>query len=299
MMKKIFLGLALFIVSIGFFGLGVVQAEERFVLELSKDKVAVGESFELKLGLQQEGGGKISISGFDIPGLENFQVKGTSTATSAQVINGISRATTETTYALVPVQEGMFTLGPVQGSGGVSDTVTVEVSGTKNLPMVGGVAKNTLGKVESRGVDSFSSGVGLMIMLVGLAILGIILIGKRLVRETPHTATKNVRSEAGDQPSLVKVVDAEATELPQMTLTEIRAGTIAYLEGQTDTSLAYMTTKEVLDEVKKKITSAQYACVAQILTKCDAGVYAKKQVANEALVTDYQELFKGEHDERQ
>lgn len=298
-MKKIFLGLSVFFVSLGFFGLGVVQAKEQFVLALSKDKVAVGESFELKVGLQQEGGGRISISGFDIPGLENFQVTGTSTATSAQVLNGSSRATTETTYTLVPVQEGMFTLGPVQGSGGESDVVTVEVSGTKGLPMVGGIANNTLGNATSSGVDSFSSGVGLIVALVGLAILGVILIGRRLVHGAPHTSNENDRSEAVVKTSSDMVADTEATNLAQMTLTEIRAGTIAYLERQTATTLSHMTTKEVLDEVKKKITSAQYARVAQILTACDEGIYAKKQVANESLVTYYQELFKGERNERQ
>lgn len=268
-------------------------------MALSKDKVAVGESFELKVGLQQEGGGRISISGFDIPGMENFQVTGTSTATSAQVINGSSRATTETTYTLVPVQEGMFTLGPVQGSGGESDVVTVEVSGTQNLPMVGGVANNTLGNATSSDVDSFSSGVGLIVALVGLAILGVILIGRRLVHGAPHTFNEYVRSEAVVKTSSDMVADTEATNLAQMTLTEIRAGTIAYLERQTATTLSHMTTKEVLDEVKKKITSAQYARVAQILTACDEGIYAKKQVANESLVTYYQELFKGERNERQ
>jgi predicted transcriptional regulator len=165
--------------------------------------------------------------------------------------------------------------------------------------MVGGVSNTILGSAGASSMESSASGMGLVVALVGLAIVGVVLIGRRLVQGTGHSYIQREQLDTQSDVGTVVVANTQDTQIPTMTLSEIRTGTIDYLERQTATKLSHMTTKEVLDEVEKKIASAQYARVAQILSACDEGVYAKKQVANESLVTYYQELFKGESHERQ
>jgi hypothetical protein len=85
-----------------------------FNASVSKNKVAVGEQFQLSFSLNQAGGN------FRPPDLSDFHVlSGPSTSTSMQFINGVMSQSYTYYYVLAAKKEGRFSIGPasVQSNG--------------------------------------------------------------------------------------------------------------------------------------------------------------------------------------
>jgi hypothetical protein len=278
--------LLVFFMEATFTSVSNTRAAESFELTTSKDQVAVGEVFELGIVLDQVGGGKISISGFKVPGIDNFQIQGTSTSTQAQVINGNSAAKTTTTYTLKALQEGEFVLGPVQGSNGESNTVKIVVTGKgTNLGALGGIEVKD---VEQKEDLKWGWGIGLFMALIIFLLAGVIGLG-RWMRSYGKTSSFEIEQEQ----EVVKVVDKKVTDNridrgKDWSCDEMR-GEVVELVGERlgKDNLHSLSTAEISalveEENREDLTKA-----VDILRQIDEAIYAKKpadtgQLQNELL----------------
>lgn len=121
------------------FSLSITFAENKSDLHLSIDKVAgsTDDIFTLNIALKKASDENyFSLENLQIPGLENFQVRGNTSATNVQIVNGKVAAVAEKKLHLQPIKEGDFTLGPVKiesDSGKIIQSESVELSIKKSL----------------------------------------------------------------------------------------------------------------------------------------------------------------------
>jgi hypothetical protein len=139
--------LAFLVVSSGIYA-------QKLVAQVSKNKVAVGEKFQVSFTINASG------SGFKAPSFSDFDYYGPSQSTSMQIINGAMSQSLTMSYILVPKKEGKFTIGPasitVNGTKLESNSIPIEVKG--GSPQQGGASgtqsqTNTSGQYASGKTD--------------------------------------------------------------------------------------------------------------------------------------------------
>ena len=197
-----------------------VFAATRSTLELqvSKDHVNLDESFELKTISKNQSGSCGSTTGIDlnatfnqnwevmlswgnsssdvtIPGLEDFQITGTSESTQCSSANGRIESETDKSYILIPKKFGKFTLGPAKWvvswkSQVESKTVTVEVSHKEGMitnpsPSINNPQKDEqiapLEKAQFTSGSDQNSFLRNPIVIIGLIFLFLIILAARYI----------------------------------------------------------------------------------------------------------------------
>jgi hypothetical protein len=103
---------------------------QKFTAQVSKNKLAVGEVFQLTFTINSSG------SNFKAPNFSDFDLfSGPNQSTSMQIINGSMSQSLSLTYILAPKKEGKFTIGPasivVNGNKLESNSIPIEVKGTQ------------------------------------------------------------------------------------------------------------------------------------------------------------------------
>src|ERR1700741_391667 len=102
---------------------------QKFTAQVSKNKVAAGEMFQLTFSVNA------SASNFKAPNLSDFDVySGPNQSTSMQIINGNMSQSISLSYVLSPKKEGKFTIGAasvvVNGAKLESNPISIEVKGS-------------------------------------------------------------------------------------------------------------------------------------------------------------------------
>jgi len=115
---------------------GLAWAAE-FTASVNRNRVAVGESFSLKLELSgASANSKPAVSGLK----RYFDVTGRGQSSNTVIINGDVSNSTSWTYTLTPKKEGEITIPPVSietSDGEVSSqAITVSVGKASSLPSV-------------------------------------------------------------------------------------------------------------------------------------------------------------------
>ena len=284
-----------------FIGVRAVEAESVLELTTSSEQVEVGEAFEVGVTMKQAGLGSLRIGGVEIPGSESFQMAGTSTSTSMQVVNGQSAALTTIVYTLVPTKEGSFTLGPVVMDGVESNMVMVEVvgkgKGKQTAPSVVGI-NNTKPPVNDEAPESGWWFLGILILVVVLG-LGLIvkLASKKQSDISDENSGKGVSADVEREEPIEddKVTDGGkrvgVNEEVLINTHEVRGeeyyvgvkeNLIVYLEQKHGENLRQLSSGEVVAVLNSKDEEKINEVVA-VLDACDQAIYAKKQVNNAEL----------------
>lgn len=121
LLKGIATILMLFFVQSGLFA-------QKFTAQVSKNKLAAGEVFQLTFTINSSG------TNFKAPNLSDFDVfSGPNQSTSMQIINGSMSQSISLSYILAPKKEGKFTIGPAtivaNGNKLESNSIAIEVKG--------------------------------------------------------------------------------------------------------------------------------------------------------------------------
>jgi hypothetical protein len=116
-----------FILLLAFVSPGVFA--QKFVAQVNKNKLAVGEVFQVSFTINTSG------SAFKAPSFADFDVfSGPNQSTSMQINNGSVSQTLTLSYVLAPKKEGKFTIGPasimVNGTRLESNSIPIEVKGS-------------------------------------------------------------------------------------------------------------------------------------------------------------------------
>ena len=112
----------LFFISIS----GNVLLAQKLTTAVSKNRVAVGEAFQIQFSLNGPG------SGIKIPNMNDFDVyQGPFQSSSTSITNGSISQSTSLTYVIAAKKEGKFTIGPasvsVNGTSVQSNAIIIEV----------------------------------------------------------------------------------------------------------------------------------------------------------------------------
>ncbi|MDP2387979.1 MAG: BatD family protein [Bacteroidota bacterium] len=113
---------------------------QKFTAQVSKNKLAVGEVFQLTFTINA------SASNFKAPNLTDYDVySGPNQSTSMQIINGNMSQSISLSYLLSPKKEGKFTIGAasivVSGTKLESNSIVIEVKGSAQQS--GGTSSNS------------------------------------------------------------------------------------------------------------------------------------------------------------
>ncbi len=103
-----------FIVFFCFFPLASKAQQKTAVdLKISARQVETGENFNVSVVVKGVSLSDLNLGNFSIPGLENFQIIGSSDSTRVQILNGVGMAVWERVLNIQAIKTGDFKLGPV------------------------------------------------------------------------------------------------------------------------------------------------------------------------------------------
>lgn len=153
-----------------------LENQKQITLELNKPEVAVGSSFELTLRIKSKNENSINLSDINIPGLDSFDTKGTTTSFQSVIINDTMISESQEVFTLVPKKTGKFTLGPITNSGGTLKSNSVEVNVVESISASSfsspastpDISNDTNITQETNTLDTiiFTSGVAIIIILL-------------------------------------------------------------------------------------------------------------------------------------
>ncbi len=256
-------------------------------LSVSKNTVAVGDSFQVTVTLKNASTGGLNIGNISIPGLNNFDQRGSSQSTQIEMVNGATTAVTETVYTLVAKQAGTYKLGPVQvvlpGSASIaSNEITVTVSNNNSGSDFSASNGSQTTGVSAPGSGSSNIDIGNWIVNGSAALLLAGLVYALYRRQQGGQASSQA-DESGTEPET-----DPAITLPDLSDTKFfekaKAAVLAYAAERYGIDTEVLTSREIIEELAVKRASDREA-IAKALTLCDQGSFASNKSGQEELVT--------------
>lgn len=273
-MRKKYLLLVLFI----FLPLNFIQAAEnlKVSLDVSKGKVELGEDFQIVVVVKNASTNGISLGEINVPGLENFEVHGSSDSTQVQISNNASLMISENRRSLKATKLGDFQIGPIvletkDAQGNTvevkSEMQTVKVIPASVKPLFSSQVEDAvLGNQEKNmgkeGFDFF--GLLKNLFMLGLLILFIYLFRKRqnsIVAEEPEDAF------------VAKIQVEIPNRASEKYWAELKENILRFVEGKYKINTSALTSSEILNQLKKKEQRA-FLVVEMALKICDQGRFS-------------------------
>lgn len=129
----------LFFLFFNCFFMPFALAENQSDLHLMIDKISgsTDDIFTLNISLEKNSDKNYSsLENLELLGLENFQIRGQSSSTNVQILNGKMTSFAEKNIQLQAIKEGAFTLGPItikSDSGEIMASESVQLTIVKSL----------------------------------------------------------------------------------------------------------------------------------------------------------------------
>ena len=264
----------------------IAFADEVMEIKLSVDKneVAIGDSFKVSLQLKNASTNGINIGNINIPGINNFNQRGSSQSTKVQMINGSTSAITETIFTLIAVKEGEYQIGPVEiSSNGVSvksNIIKINVSKSNSKSFFNNKTRNSINLATAKNKNhNFNS--NLFINIIAFLLL-IILIYTFYIRK----GNKN-QDTVVHQKELSKITSSSILVTPEKNdkkfFEKIKASILLFINEKYGFDTESLTSQEIIDELlSRKIWQAND--IIKAIKICDRGYFAMDESGKDELL---------------
>ncbi len=279
MLKKILL---FSIFSILIFNIALAEEVVQIELNADKNEVAIGDSFRVSLQLKNASTNGINIGNINIPGINNFDQRGSSQSTRVQMINGATSAITETILTLVAVKEGEYQIGPVEiSSSGVSvksNIIKINVSKGKGKSFFNNKTDDNIALVAVKDQGGRLNSDWLVNM--GVFLLLVILVYALYVRK------RNENRDTGYQEEIGEIVTAPILAIPEKNdekfFEKIKASIILFIHEKHGFDAESLTSQEIIDELsRRKVWQAND--IIKAIKLCDKGCFAMDESGKDEL----------------
>ncbi len=281
MFKKILL---FSIFSILIFNIALADEVAQIELSVDKNEVASGDSFQVSLQLKNASTNGLNISNINIPGIENFDQRGSSQSTRVQMINGATSAITETILTLIAVKEGEYQIGPVEiSSGGISvksNVVKINVNKAKARSFFNNKTNNN---ITSAGVKDQNSHFNSdWLINLGVFLLLIILV------YAFYTRKRNENRNIAHQKESNEIIDAPILAVPEKNdekfFEKTKASIFLFIHDKYGFDAESLTSKEIINKLSHR-KNWQANDIIKAIKLCDKGCFAMDKSGQDELIS--------------